>query len=161
MATVAGQSRYVLSQAITQVINIINRTSGVRMKQRTLAWMRERDRATTPMIGTPTHYAFLNESGVVAQPSAIAAGNIRIVSTAPTDTMVFTLDYQATSTTPGPHEVYSAALAGTAPVTIAPAVNVIHRLTLAAVPTGVVTLSQTAPALTLAQIAPNTAFPMA
>lgn len=156
--TVAGGSRYVLPPGITQVINIVNMITGRPLVQTSLQWIRWRWTSLAPAIGSPTHYAILNNSMVLNQPTNYAAGALQILSTVTQSLVPLNIEYEAPP--PGGHMIFtSAAISSTVPVVVNVPVFVVYRMQMSQPATGIVTLSQVNPPLTICQITPNTAMP--
>jgi hypothetical protein len=148
--TESGRARYALAPAATQIINITDTTNRVKLHERSLSWVRQRDPSVPAQVtGTPWVYSVLNEAGIGQQPTVFTNGALRLISTDGADVGQVTLEYSMPN---GGFQVVTTTLTGVLPAVVNAAVQQVFRMYMAAPPVGTVELFQAAPALTLARI---------
>jgi hypothetical protein len=128
--TVAGQTRYVLPATHRQIIGITDKTTGHRLEQRSLSWMRHAD-PQAKSFGSPQYWCVLNEAAVERALSAPGAA-LQLVASQPVTANIvlevqdqhsgafqmldLTMSNVATLAVPGyVNQVFRMALASTAP----------------------------------------------
>jgi len=153
-ASVSGQSRYGLPQALAMVQAITDRTTNIKLRQMSLSELRSRDPGLVTS-GVPQYYVLHGTQAVSVQPSA--AAQIFAVSTAVGDTVPI-VNLSAVRST-GDRVTLTATLTGTTAVSFSAVYTDIVEVVdvfISGTPTGTVSIRQTSGAGTvLASIPPG------
>lgn len=152
--TEADKARYTLPVSARGIVSITDTTHRVKLSQRSMAWIRERDPSVPAQVtGTPWVYTILNTAGIERQPVITTASALELVSGSALDTGQVEIEYQDDN---GGFRVVLVTLTGTTPVTVPATITQVFRVTYLQSAQGAITLRQTLDALSIA-VLPATA----
>lgn len=154
IVSTANENRLVLPTAISAVTNLFDSTNRIKLQQRTLTWIRERDPSQPGTAsGTPLYYAILNMSGVVDLPSSAASSQLEIRSTSAADVgSPVTIEYVDPA---GGLRVIQVAVNGTNQVLIPASIASVLKVAVESPQAGQINLNDFTAAKTLAFIPAN------